>query len=132
MTFFREYAKISLGDEPEKLAAFYDEAFLVAGPAGSAAFQNNDDFLVWLRQVHDFNQTSGMTGMEVVGVADSPLSANYTLTTVEWGARFEKTGDELITFEITYILRTSGETPKIVGYISHEDQEEAMKERGLL
>jgi hypothetical protein len=129
---FEEYASTSLGPAPEELARFYGDSFLVAGPGGSAAFQNDDQFLAWLSQVHEFNEQAGMRSLEVVSVAETPVSHEYSLVRVEWGARFLKTGDELIQFEISYLLRLTQETPKIVAYISHEDQEEVMKARGLL
>lgn len=130
--FFRRYARTSLGPEPEKLADFYDGSFLAAGPAGGAAFKNDEAFLEWLRQVRDFNRKSGMMGMEVDEVVETPLSDAYTIATVTWAATFRKTGDERIRFRISYILRESDDALKVAAYISHEDQEAAMKTYGLL
>ncbi len=130
--FFSSYAAAALGPEPEKLAAFYGDSFLVAGPQGSAAFKNDDQFLGWLRQVHEFNQASGMEAMEVIAVAGQPLSDQFLIATVEWGAMFKKTCDERITFKISYILQEQDGSFKVLGYISHEDQMEAMREKGLL
>jgi hypothetical protein len=131
--FFRDYAAVSFGPDPEKLAAFYADGFLVAGPQGSAAFRNDEQFLAWLRQLHDFNQASGMTGMRVVSIEEQRLSALFTIATVEWGATFQKTGDDVITFKISYILQEEQDaTFKVLGYLSHEDQMEAMRARGLL
>jgi hypothetical protein len=120
-----------MGAEPEKLAAFYDASFLAAGPQGGAAFQNDDAFRGWLKQVHEFNQKAGMTALEVVGIRETPLSNDYLIASVRWGARFHRTGDELIEFEISYVLRSADSSYKVAAYISHEDQEAMMKERGL-
>jgi hypothetical protein len=130
--FFQRYASISIGPAPEKLADFYDASFLAAGPQGVAAFQNDDAFLGWLRQVHQFNAQTGMTALEAIDVRDTPISNDYALATVRWGARFSKTGEELIEFEISYLLRLTGGGPKVAAYISHEDQEAVMRSRGLL
>ncbi|MPZ47795.1 MAG: hypothetical protein GEU75_00490 [Dehalococcoidia bacterium] len=130
--FFHDYANASMAGDPAAIAAFYAESFVAAGPKGSAAFQNDDKFLDWLRQLHDFNQQTGMRAMEVVSVSDSAISEHYILARVGWGAKFEKTGDELISFDISYILYTAPETPKIVAYISHEDQEDQMRQLNLL
>jgi hypothetical protein len=130
--FFRQYAVTSLGAEPERLAAFYDQSFLAAGPGGGAAFSNDEGFLAWLRQVHEFNLKSGMTSLEVVATRDTPISDEYKLVTVRWGALFRKTGEERIQFEISYILHLNDEGPRIAAYISHEDQEAVMSSRGLL
>lgn len=130
--FFQQYAALSLGDEPEKLASLYAESFLAAGPTGGAAFQNDEAFLGWLRQVHEFNDQSGMAAMEVIDVRETPISGDYALVTVRWGARFRKTGEETIEFDISYILHLSDGGPRVAAYISHEDQEEAMRAHGLM
>lgn len=130
--WFREYARISLGPEPEALAERYADSFLAAAPAGSAAFQNNAEFVQWLRQVHDFNEQSGMQSMDVVAVDEMPLGVHFTMATVEWEAQFQKTGDLPIRFKISYVLTVDDGSYRIIAYISHEDQEEAMKAHGLL
>jgi hypothetical protein len=129
---FREYAAAALGPEAERTAAFYTPSFIAAGPAGSAVFANDERFLDWIRGIHDFNQQTGMEAMEVVTVAERPLSERHTIATVEWGARFRKTGSTLARFEITYLLEHNGEAWKILAYVSHADQEEEMRRLGLL
>jgi hypothetical protein len=130
--FFTEYAAISLGSEPERLAELYGDGFLVAGPQASAVFKNDEQFLSWLRQVHEFNKAAGMVSLAVVSISELRLSAQFTIATIQWGATFQETGDDLITFKITYIVQEQGDALKVLGYISHEDQLEAMRERGLL
>jgi len=63
--YFRQYARVSLGSEPEKLADFYDTSFLAAGPKGGATFKNDESFLAWLRELRAFNVKSGMISMAV-------------------------------------------------------------------
>ncbi len=121
-----------MGVVPQELAGFYDTSFLAAGPLGAAAFANDDAFRGWLQQVHDFNRDAGMTALEVVAVRETDISDEYVLASVRWGARFRKAGDERIEFEISYLLRLVDGSQKVVAYISHEDQEAAMRERGLL
>ena len=130
--FFRRYALVSLGPDPEKLADFYDTSFLAAGPKGGAAFRNDEAFLAWLREMHRFNIQSGMTSMTVGAVTETAISAKYSLVTVEWSATFERTGNTAIRFSISYLLRQFGESWKVAAYISHDDQEEAMRRHGLL
>lgn len=131
--FFERYAQLSLGDKPEQMAKYYDTSFLVAGPKGVATFTNDEKFLAWLREVHDFNVQSGMRSMTVHDVSGStPVGPDYQLVTVEWAATFERTGDEPIRFSISYLLRRADGAFKIAAYVSHEDQKEAMRENGLL
>jgi ketosteroid isomerase-like protein len=129
--FFTDYAAASRSDDVERVAGFYADGFVVAGPRGSSTYKNNAAFRKWLKQVFEFNQTSGMESLEVLSTEAAPISGEYTQVTVTWASRFRKTGDEPITFRITYFVEHIG-APKILGYISHEDQAEAMKAKGLL
>lgn len=130
--FFQRYAIASLGDAPEKLAAFYDTSFLAAGPRGGAAFNNDEAFLAWLREVHAFNEKTGMTSMTVGAVSEVPVGAGYSLVAVDWVATFRRTGETAIGFRISYLLRQAADDWKVAAYISHEHQEEAMRASGLL
>jgi hypothetical protein len=130
-SFFEAYSEASIVD-PTALVSRYADSFVFSGPSGSASFKNDEQFLAWLVQVHEFNQNAGMQSLEVVSVHHVPLGDHHAFATVEWGARFQKTGDELICFSISYLLRFSDGSPLILAYVSHEDQEEVMRKRGLL
>jgi hypothetical protein len=126
--FFRSYATASLGSDPARVATFYAAQFIVGGPGGSAVFTNDEKFLDWLRHVHQFNERTGMTSMEVLSVgAAEPLSNRHLLATVEWGATFTKTGERVIAFRISYLLEQHDQTWQILAYLSEKDQEEEMR-----
>ena len=131
-SFFDQYAQATNKMKPSTVAGFYADNFIVAGPKGNMAYRNDEKFLQWLEELKDFNQKTGMGSMRIVNYGESAVSPHYLMATVEWGVTFEKTGDELITFDITYFVDVTGKMPRIIMYISHEDQEDAMKERGLL
>jgi hypothetical protein len=130
--YFRRYAAASLGSQPEPLAELYDQSFLAAGPKGGAAFRNDAAFLDWLRQVHDFNLKAGMTSIAAEEVVPVEVSPDYTMVAVRWVATFRKLGDAPIRFTISYLLRRSDAGYKVAAFVSHEDQEDAMRARGLL
>jgi hypothetical protein len=130
--FFERYAQASQKEGPEALAAMYAETFIVGGPQGSMSFANDARFLVWLKQVHDFNLEHGMLSLEVVLVRGTVLSPLHTMATVKWGARFRKTGNQRTEFQISYLLEKAAESWKILSYISQADQEEEMKRLGLI
>jgi hypothetical protein len=132
--FFERYADLSLAGNPKAMAALYAPTFIVAGPQGSQAFGNDEKFLDWLRQVDDFNREHGMRSLEVVSVNETELSPIHMLASVRWGARFTKTGDRPVEFEIAYFVEKSDKAPewKILAYVSQRDQEAEMKELGLL
>jgi hypothetical protein len=130
--FFTDYADVSMSGDPARVAAFYAPNFIAAGPQGSMIFANDATFLEWLRGVSDFNRSAGMQSLAVVDIAGTELSERHTLATVTWGARFEKTGEQLITFAITYLLEAGDGGPKVIAYVSHADQEAEMKRHCLI
>jgi len=130
--FFERYAELSLGPQPELLATLYALTFIVGGPQGSRAFTNDARFVEWLRQVADYNRQHGMRELRVVSIRDAALSPRHTLASVTWGARFEKTRDRLIEFEISYLLEQAEDEWRILSYISRSDQHAEMAKAGLL
>jgi hypothetical protein len=131
--FFRDYAVASVESPVEQIPPFYADNFIASGPRGSAVFKNDERFLEWLGQVHQFNQRIGMVSMEVVSVEERvSLSSRHILVSVEWGARFTKTGDRLITFRIAYLMEKAEDKWRILAYVSEKDQEDEMQESGLL
>ena len=131
-SFFEAYAEAAVNSDPTALAGLYAEDFIASGPAGSAVFKNDEQFLAWLSQVHEFNRQVGIRSLEVGSIHVTPIGDHHAFATVEWCARFEKTGDESICFEISYLVRFSEGKTLILGYISHEDQEEVMTARGII
>jgi hypothetical protein len=130
--FFTHYAELSMGPRPEDLAALYAPTFIVGGPQGSRAFANDSKFVDWLRQVGTFNRQHGMNSMTPVAILEVMLSPMHSLATVMWGAQFEKTGQRVIQFDISYVLERAGEGWQVLSYISQSDQNEAMRKEGLL
>jgi len=130
--FFNQYAELSTRPHTEELATLYAPTFFVGGPEGSHAFTNDARFIEWVRQVADFNRHHGMRDLEVVSMRDAALSPLHTLATVTWGTRFEKTGDRLIEFEISYLLERAEDGWRILSYIARTDQNAEMAQAGLL
>lgn len=134
--FFRRYAELALGPSPEALAPLYAPTFIIGGPEGSRALPNDRAFLSWLGQVGAFNREHRMRALTPLSVRESPLNATHTVATVTWDARFDKTGDRPLTFDITYLLERGrdehGEPWRILAYISQSDQQAEMAKAGLL
>lgn len=55
-----------------------------------------------------------------------PVGPNHCLVEVEWAALF---GEREVVFSISYLLEKNG--PRILAYVSHEDQEDKMRAEGL-
>ncbi len=72
-----------------------------------------------------------MRDITAVSIRDVTLSPLHALATVTWGARFEKTGDRVIEFEISYLLERAEDDWRILSYISRSDQSAEMAKAGL-
>lgn len=130
--FFAHYATRSMGDDNPALAALYAPRFFVAGPTGSMTFANDAAFVDWLAQVRAFNRQHGMRALSPAAVREMVLSPLHVLAQVRWSARFEKTGDRAIEFDIAYLVERAADSWRILGYVSSRDQEEEMRALGLL
>jgi hypothetical protein len=130
--FFTRYGQLSMGDDHRALAEMYAPSFFVAGPKGSMVFPNDARFLEWLAQVHAFNRQHGMQAVSPAAVQETVLSPLHVLAKVRWSARFGKTGDRAIEFEIAYLVERAGESWRVLGYVSARDQEEEMRALGLV
>jgi hypothetical protein len=131
-SFFDQYAQATNEMKAATIAGFYADNFIAAGPKGNMVFRNDEKFLQWLNQLKEFNQQTGMGKMRIVQFEENPISGHYQMVNIEWGVTFQKTGDELITFNISYFVDVTGKMPRIIMYISHVDQEDYMREKGLL
>lgn len=130
--FFTEYASASMSGNAEKVAAFYAPHFMMATKDESKGFTNDAAFIEWLNGVFQFNKQTGMQTMKVKQVDVQPIGKHFAEASVTWSTTFAKKPDHAISFTIHYILNCAGEEPKIVLYISEEDQEALMKKEGLI
>jgi hypothetical protein len=130
--FFTRYAALSMGDDDRSMAELYAPSFFVAGPKGSMVFPNDARFVEWLTQMRAFNRQHGMRAIAPAAVRETVLSPIHVLAYVRWSARFEKTGDRAVEFDIAYLIERADESWRVLGYVSERDQEEEMRALGLL
>jgi hypothetical protein len=128
--FFSNYAAVSLGADPARLAEMYAPTFIVAGPQGSQAFANDEAFVEWLGRVRAGNLESGMRSLSPAAIDTQELSPSHVLASVTWAAVFEKTGDTPVRFRITYLVETAP-AMKILAYVSEADEETEKKKLGI-
>jgi hypothetical protein len=128
---FEEYEKAFNALEVEKQAPLFAEHFISAGPKGSIA-QGRDELMQMSRQAAEYYRSVGQTGAKILSMKETPISDEYTMITVHWGATFRKTGDKPIEFDVSYFVQNTDGNPKIIMFIAHQDEEKAMQELGLL
>jgi uncharacterized protein YndB with AHSA1/START domain len=128
---FAAYEKAFLALDMEKTAGLFADTFISAGPRGVIA-QNRDEFLAMAHKAAEFYRTIGQTSAKILSVQETPVSNEYVLVNVHWGVTFKKTGDRTIEFDVSYLVQKTGPEPKIILLIAHQDEEQAMKDLGLL
>jgi hypothetical protein len=127
---FDEYARAFSALELQKQAPLFAETFTAAGPKGVIS-QGRDAFFKNADQAAAFYRKVGQESAEIKSMKETWFSDKYAMVTVHWAARFKKL-DKPVEFDVSYLVQLTDEEPRIILFISHEDEEEAMKELGLL
>ena len=128
--FFRDYEEAFRDLDFRRQAEHFSEHFVSAGPRGEIAL-DKEQFLAMAEKTTAFYRQVGMTGVRLTDAKETPITAEYTSVKTHWAATFRKTGDKQVEFDITYILH-KGEKPKVVMFITHQDEEATMKELGYV
>ena len=126
---FAEYEKAFNALDVEKQVPLFAEHFISAGPRGSIAL-GRDEFARMASKAAKFYRSIGQRSAKILLMDDTALSNEYSMVKVKWGVTFEKTGNKMIEFDITYFIQNTGTEPKIIMFIAHQDEEKAMKELG--
>ena len=129
-TLFDDYAKSFSALELQKHAGFFADTFVAAGPKGIIS-QTRDEFMKNADQAADFYRKVGQESVEIKSMKETWFSDKYAMVTVHWAAHFKKLAKP-VEFDVSYLVQLTDEKPRIILFISHEDEEEAMKELGLL
>ena len=128
---FKEYEQAFNALDVEKQVPLFAEHFISAGPRGSIA-QSRDEFAKMALQAAEYYRSVGQTSAKILSIDETSISKEYSMDKVHWGVTFEKTGDQLVEFDVTYFIQNPDKDPKIIMFIAHQDEEQAMKEFGLM
>jgi hypothetical protein len=127
---FADYGKSFSALALQNAAHLYADAFIAAGPKGVIS-QTRDEFLKNADKAAEFYRKVGQERAEIKSMKETWFSDNYVMVTVHWAAHFKKLSKP-VEFDVSYLVQLTDDKPKIILFISHEDEQEAMKELGLL
>ena len=132
--FFARYAQGANSFDPDIVTSEFSGCFMGADPNGVVCIQNDDAFRKAIPQRHAFFQQIGFRSARILELTETPLDERYTMAKVHWHMTFEKQPERPLDFRffITYILFDTGTGPRIVFYISHDDEQKVMKDAGLI
>jgi ketosteroid isomerase-like protein len=127
---FADYEKAFDRLDLAAIARQYADTFISAGTKGTIA-QNKKEYEEKAAEAAAFYKSIGQKEARILSKKIHPISNEYALVTVHWAVKFEKTGDQLSEFDVSYIVQETNGKMQIILFISHEDEEEAMKKLGL-
>ena len=127
---FDEYEKAFSALDIEKSAQFFADSFISAGPKGTIA-NSKAELLKSASKASEFYRSVGQKTAKILTLDEAEITEMYSMVKVHWGVTFEKTGDKLIEFDVSYIIQKTGEEPKIILFIAHQDEQKTMEELGL-
>jgi hypothetical protein len=128
---FSQYEKSFEKLDLKTIAGLYADNFISAGPKGTIAV-GKEDFLAKAEQTAAFYRSIGQSSGRILSKKFIPFGNDYTMVTIHWGLTFKKTGDKVTEFDVSYLVQETGTDPKIILFISHEDEDAAMKKLGLV
>lgn len=132
--FFARYEEGANSFDPDLVCSLYTTEFLGGGPSGVMCGRNDESLRKFVIQRQAFFQQIGFQSAKVMGVEETPLDDRYTMAKVRWRMTFEKQPGGLLDFEfyLTYFLFDPGSGPKVVFWISHDDEQQVLQEAGLI
>jgi hypothetical protein len=128
--FFEEYEKAFNNLDLQAITKYYPESFISGGPKGVVA-HNKKYFEEWAQKAVDFYRSIGQKSGRIISKKVIPISNEYCMVTVHWATTYEKTGDQLVEFDVSYVIQQLGDDIKVILFITHQDEQETMKKLGL-
>ena len=127
--YFKRYGE-SFRDG-DQLAGFYGDCAMASTPAFVGCLKGSEEIRAALAGVAQGQIETGMTHLAPLKVEATDFDPLHCWAKVRWGAHFEKTKDRLVEFDISYLLRLSGDRYQILIYVAHQDEQAMRQELGL-
>jgi hypothetical protein len=128
---FKNYEMSVESFDYEKTVEYFADTFILAGPQG-AIVMNRVEFLKLSKQAVQQYKELGRTSAKILSMKETPISNEYSMVKTHWGLTFQKTGDNIIESDITFLIQKTGSEPKIITFIDHQDDEKVYQRLGLL
>ncbi len=128
-TLFKQYESAFNKLDLETISGFYADTFISAGPKGTIT-QSKKEFEEKAKEAVEFYESIGQNSARIISKRTMPISNEYSMVVIRWGVTFAKTGSKVIEFDVSYFVREIDE-PRIIMFITHEDEQAAMKKLGI-
>lgn len=128
--FFDEYG--AAFKDPEKIASCYGDCSIAADPNFVGCLKGEREIHKTMKEISAYQVKTGLRSMTPTSLEIGEIAPPFYIAKVNWGALFEKTGNKLITFDVTYLIREYEESFQIVASVAHEEELKMREELGLL
>lgn len=120
--------------DADLLASLYTDCFIVAGPKGTACVTNDAQWKEAANERKRLFESLGFRFAKILRKQVARIDDTYTMVEVHWHLRFDNPAARQADFRFsnTYFLGMADGAPKVCFYISHEDEEDVMREAGLV
>lgn len=111
----------------------YADSFVEASPTGINSARNDEHFKEAIPKAYEFYKSIGTKSMKIVSKEITVLDEYHSMVKIHWKATYtRKDGqEEVILFDVIYILQHNENTPKIFAYITG-DERRTLSKRGLI
>ncbi|MGC5307453.1 hypothetical protein [Micromonospora zamorensis] len=133
--FLHDYARAVEAGDSDTVGASYAETYIEGDPSAATAVTNDADYRAALNVRHSaMAEQFGLTGARLVVDDVLDLAPGYVLAFARWTLDFAPPNSEAGSahFAQTYVVRLGGDRPQILLYLSHEREDEAMRNLGLI
>jgi hypothetical protein len=128
--FFDDYG--AAFKDPDKIASCYGDCAIAVDPSLVGCLKGEREIHKTMKEISQYQIKTGLRSMSPTAVEIGEIAAPHFMAKVTWGALFEKTGNKLITFDVTYLLREHEESFHILASISHQEERKVREELDLL
>jgi hypothetical protein len=117
----------------EATAAAFADCVLAANPVGVNCGRNDEEFRKQIPKGFEFYRSIGTKSMTIKSLTTTSLDDYHSMIKVHWEAFYWKLDghEDLIDFDVIYLVQMIDETPKIFAYITGDEQK-VLRERGLI
>jgi hypothetical protein len=139
-SFFTEYEartnralRTSPSVDVEATAAAFTDYFLGANPLGVYCAKNDEEYRQQILKGFEFYRNIRTKSMAIKSLTMTPLDDYHSMVKVHWEAFYRKPDglEDLIDFDVIYLVQMIDETPKIFAYITGDEQK-VLREHGLI
>lgn len=132
--FFNRYAAATLAGDAETIATSYFDTYIESSPTAASAYKVDVGYGKALAEKSAAMKKIGLAKLDIELQSSREFAPSHYLVEAQWRMQFQPAGKKPVTstFLISYVVRVATGQPKILAYVSHEDEQAVMRRDGLL